>query len=72
VSRCPAEGALDLTASAGKKVSVVKPWLFPILLIALFYLVIGIGVVTDNSHSKIPYEDYKVLIPEAQKDYMKR
>ncbi len=72
VSRCPAEGALDLTASAGKKVRIVKPWLFPVLLIALFYLVIGIGVVTDNWHSKIPYEDYQRLIPEVQKDYMKR
>ena len=72
VSRCPAEGALNLTASAGKKVSVVKPWLFPVLLISLFYLVIGIGVVTDNWHSKIPYEEYQRLIPEVQKDYMKR
>ena len=72
VSHCPAEGALDLTASAGKKVSVVKPWLFPILLIVLFYLVIGIGVVTDKWHSKIPSEDYQQLIPEVQKEYMKR
>lgn len=72
VSHCPAEGALDLTASAGKKVRVVKPWLFPILLIVLFYLVIGIGVLTDKWHSKIPNEDYQVLIPEVQKEYLKR
>jgi len=72
VSRCPAEGALDLTASAGKKVRVVQPWVFPVLLLVLFYLVIGIGVVTDNWHSKIPTEEYQRLIPELQKEYSQR
>jgi polyferredoxin len=72
VSRCPAEGALDLTAGAGKKVRVVQPWLFPAVLIVLFYLVIGIGMATDKWHSKIPYEEYQRLIPEVQKEYMKR
>jgi polyferredoxin len=69
VSRCPAKGALDLTAGAGKRVHIVQPWLFPVLLIVLFYLVIGIGVATDKWHSKVPYEDYKQLIPEVQKEY---
>lgn len=72
VSRCPAPGAIDLTVNTGKKVSVLKPWLFPILLIVLFYLVIGIGMITDNWHSKIPYEDYQQMVPEVQKDYVKR
>jgi polyferredoxin len=72
VSRCPAEGALELTANTGKKVSVVKPWLFPVLLIVLFYLVIGIGVVTGKWQSKIPYEDYQQLVPEVQKEYLKQ
>lgn len=72
VSRCPAEGALDLTAGAGKKVLSVQPWLFPLLLLALFYLVIGIGAATDTWHSKIPYEEYQRLIPEVQKEYIKR
>jgi hypothetical protein len=58
--------------SAGKKASVVRPWLFPILLVVLFYLVIGIGMVTGNWHAKVPYEDYKALIPEVQKEYMNR
>jgi polyferredoxin len=69
VSRCPADGALDLTVRAGKRVHIVQPWLFPVLLIVLFYLVIGIGVATDKWHSKVPYEDYKQLIPEVQKEY---
>jgi polyferredoxin len=72
VSRCPSKGALELTAGVGKKINVVRPWLFPIILIALFYLAIGIGMATDNWRSKIPYEDYQQMIPEVQKDYGKR
>lgn len=72
VSRCPAEGALDLAVSTGRKTAIVKPWLFPIILVALFYLVIGIGVLTGNWHSKVPYDDYKQLIPEVQKEYAAR
>ena len=72
VSRCPAKGALDLTVKAGNKVRIVNPWFFPALLIALFYLAIGIGVMTGNWHSKVPYEEYQRLIPEVQKEYLKR
>jgi len=72
VSRCPSKGALELTVSAGKKSTIVRPWLFPVMLIALFYLVIGIGMATDNWHSRIPYKDYQELIPSVQKDYLKK
>ena len=72
VSRCPAEGALNLTVSTGKKVSVVKAALFPVVLIALFYLVIGIGMATGKWHSKVPYEDYRQLISEMQRESSKR
>ena len=72
VSRCSAPGALDLTVSVGKKVSVVKGYLFPIILILVLYLVVGIGMVSGKWHSKIPYEDYQQLIPEVLKDYVKR
>jgi len=72
VSRCSAPGALDLTVSVGKKVSVVKGYLFPIILILVLYLVVGIGMVSDKWHSRIPYEDYQQLIPEVLKDYVKR
>jgi hypothetical protein len=34
--------------------------------------VIGIGLMTDKWHSKIPYEEYQRLIPEVQQEYMKR
>lgn len=72
VSRCPAPGAIDLTVSVGKKVNIVKPWFFPIILIVLFYLAIGIGMVTDNWRSKIPYEEYQRLLPDVRKNYLKR
>jgi polyferredoxin len=72
VSRCRAEGALDLTVKTGKKTRIVQPWLFPVILIVLFYLVIGIGMAAGKWHSKIPYEDYQQLIPEVQKEYSNR
>ncbi len=65
VSRCPAPGALDMTVKAGKNISVLKPWFYPLLLVALFYLVIGVGVLTGNWHSQIPYEEYQRLVPEV-------
>jgi polyferredoxin len=67
VSRCPSPGALDMTAKTGRSVPVLKPYLYPILLIFLFYLVIGIGMLTGNWHSQIPYEQYQRLIPEVNK-----
>ena len=72
VSRCPAPGALELTARAGNKVRTVSPYLFPIILLILFYLVIGLGMVTDNWKSKVPYEEYQRLLPEVQKEYSQR
>jgi len=43
-----------------------------VILIILFYLVIGIGMATDNWNSKIPYEEYQRLVPEVQKEYSQR
>jgi polyferredoxin len=65
VSKCPSPGALDMTIKAGKRFSVLKPYLYPILLVVLFYLVIGIGVLTGKWHSQIPYEEYQRLVPQV-------
>jgi polyferredoxin len=65
VSRCPAPGALDMTVKRGRSVSVLQPSLYPVLLAALFFLVIGVGVLTDSWHSKIPYEEYQRLVPRV-------
>ncbi|NTW60382.1 MAG: 4Fe-4S binding protein, partial [Nitrospirae bacterium] len=65
VSRCPAPGALDMTVKTGKRVFVLKPYLYPVLLVVLFYLVIGIGVLAGKWHSQIPYEEYQRLVPHV-------
>ncbi len=67
VSHCPSEGALDLSVRTGKKIRIVKPSLYPLILIILFYLVIGIGMASGKWHSQIPYEEYQRLISELQK-----
>ena len=72
MSRCPAPGALELTLRAGKKSRTVSPYLFPVVLIVLFYLIIGLGIVTDSWKSKIPYEEYQRLVPQVQKEYSQR
>jgi len=43
-----------------------------VVLIILFYLIIGLGMVTGNWKSKIPYEEYQRLDPEVQKEYSQR
>jgi polyferredoxin len=64
VSRCPAPGALDMTVKAGSRITVLKPAYYALLLVALFYLVIGIGVFAGKWHSEIPYEEYQRLVPQ--------
>jgi polyferredoxin len=67
VSRCPSEGALDISVRSGKKIRTIRPFLYPVILIVLFYLVIGIGMASGKWHSQIPYEEYQRLISELQK-----
>jgi len=64
VSHCPAPGALDMTLKAGSRITVLKPAYYALLLVALFYLVIGIGVLAGKWHSEIPYEEYQRLVPQ--------
>jgi hypothetical protein len=54
-----------MTVKTGKKVSILKPLLYPVLLVALFYLIIGIGVLAGKWHSELPYEEYQRLVPEV-------
>jgi polyferredoxin len=63
VSRCPAEGALDLSLSAAGTRRNVNPWLYPVVLIVLFYFVIGTAMAFGKWHSQVPYEEYQRLIP---------
>jgi hypothetical protein len=54
-----------MTVKRGGAVSVLHPYLYPVLLAALFYLVVGIGVLAGKWHSQIPYEEYQRLIPRV-------
>lgn len=64
VSSCPAGGALDMSFKLGAKRRILKPVLYPVLLVAFLYLVIVIGMATGHWHSQIPYEEYQRIIPE--------
>lgn len=62
VSHCPAKGALDI---AFTKKKVLNPVLFAVLVVALFFGTIGIGMITGKWHSAVSQEEYKRVIPEA-------
>jgi polyferredoxin len=64
VSSCPSRGALDITVRAGKKYRAFKPILYPVILVLIFYLVIGIGVAAGKWHSQVPHDEYKRIIAE--------
>ena len=63
ISRC-SSGALTLSAKAGGWRKTIKPYLYPVLLIAVFYLVIGLGMASGKWQSQLPYEEYARIIPE--------
>ncbi len=67
VSHCPSEGALGITIGTGRKRKPFQPYFYPAVLIILFYFVIGLGMVTGNWHSKMPYEEYRRVI-QAESD----
>ncbi|UCG78895.1 MAG: 4Fe-4S binding protein [Nitrospirota bacterium] len=69
LSHCPEEGALEMTVRAGKDRKPFKPVLFPIALIVSFYLIIGIGVLTENWHSKMHPEEYERVITDIGKEH---
>jgi len=63
VSRCPQKGALDLTVAARGGRRILRPVLMPVLLVALFYLGVGLGMATGHWKSKVPAEEYARIIP---------
>jgi len=67
VSSCPSKGALDITLKTGKNRKAFKPYLYPVMLALIFYLVIGIGIASGKWKSQIPYEEYKRIVPELVK-----
>lgn len=67
VSSCPSPEALNMTIKTGKGRRSFKPYLYPVALILLFYLIIGTGMASGKWHSQIPYEEYKRIIPEISR-----
>jgi polyferredoxin len=63
VSHCPSEGALDVTLKAGKTRKIFSPYLYAVMLVLIFYLIIGAGMLSGNWHSGISDAEYMELIP---------
>jgi NAD-dependent dihydropyrimidine dehydrogenase PreA subunit len=68
VSRCPAKGALDMTAGIGEKRRVIQPAAYTLILLAVLYLIIGFAIATGNWKSQVPYEEYgRILSSDINK-----
>ncbi|GAB4483196.1 MAG: 4Fe-4S binding protein [Thermodesulfovibrionales bacterium] len=65
LSRCPEAGAIDLTVPSRPSRKTLHPLVLPVVLIAVFYLVIGSGMLLGRWKSDIPLEEYRRLIPQA-------
>ena len=64
VSRCPSKGALEVTLKKGKERMAFRPFLYPLILVLLFYLVIGAGMVTGNWRSHMPASEYSKIMSD--------
>ena len=67
LSHCPSKGALEVTVKKGKKRMSFRPFLYPVILLLLFYLVIGTGMLSGNWHSKMSSGDYAQIIHDSSK-----
>ncbi len=67
VSSCPSEDALNITFKASRTRRRFKPYLHPLFLVLILFLIVGIGIATGKWHSQIPYEEYRRIIPELIK-----
>jgi polyferredoxin len=63
VSRCRAKGALDVTVGAFAKRRSFSPYLYPLLLVVVFYLIIGGAMLAGRWNSDLKYREYQRLIP---------
>ncbi|HWR58003.1 MAG TPA: 4Fe-4S binding protein [Thermodesulfovibrionales bacterium] len=67
LSSCPSRDALHITLKTGKVRKPFKPYLHPLFLVLILYLIIGVAMLSGKWHSQIPYEEYKRIIPELTK-----
>ncbi len=64
VSNCRSEGALNITVPKKNKRIPFKPLLYPMILIIIFYFIIGLGIVSGKWHSQMHHEEYGRVITE--------
>lgn len=62
VSHCPSKGALEVTLKKRKERMAFRPFLYPLILVLLFYLVIGAGMVTGHWRSHMPASEYSKIM----------
>ncbi|MEJ2685149.1 MAG: 4Fe-4S binding protein [Candidatus Sulfobium sp.] len=67
LSHCPSNGALEVTAKKGKARRPFPPFLYPVVLLLLFYLVIGVGIVSGKWRSQVPAGEYARIIHDASR-----
>jgi polyferredoxin len=63
ISHCRTEGAIEVTVGGLAKRRSFSPYLYPLLLVIVFYLVIGAGMLSGKWRSRLSYEEYQRLIP---------
>lgn len=64
VSNCPSRGALEMSLPGRKG---VNPLAYAILVAALFFGIVGAAKVTGRWQSTVTYEEYRALVPIAEK-----
>jgi polyferredoxin len=60
VSNCPAKGALDV-ATPNKK--AIHPLIYVLMVLIVFFGIIGAGKLAGKWHSQVTYSEYKALVP---------
>jgi polyferredoxin len=64
VSNCPSRGALDMSLPARK---AVNPLVYALLVATLFFGLVGAAKLTGHWHSSVTYDEYRTLVPMAEK-----
>jgi polyferredoxin len=64
VANCPSRGALDIALPSRKP---LKPLVYAALVAVVFFGIIGTAKLTGHWESAVSYEEYKQLIPDAEK-----
>jgi polyferredoxin len=59
VEACPVEGCLEARVAGGPR---IKPWVWPLLVVAVWFAIIGTAQLTGNWKTTIPDETFRAVI----------